>query len=158
MNNNPIIVYLKNHLNVLKKLFIVLILSFSFYSCEKEKIEPGIIVQNIDFGTCIPADLPEQEYIITSDSVYQLLLNNSVCSNYTLPTIDFSQYTLLGKFASGKCRVTFKPQVIKDESNMQYLFTVYVFDKGICKKEGISMNWVLVPKLPIGWSVNFKTE
>lgn len=142
----------------MKTFSIFLILSLTIYSCEKENIEPGIIVQNIDFGTCIPINLPEQEYIITSDSLYQLLLVNSVCQNYSLPTIDFTQYTLLGKFASGKCKVTFKQAVVKDELSLQYIYTVHVFDKGICKKEGLSMNWVLVPKLPIGWSVIFKIK
>jgi len=140
---------------------IFLFLSFLclIYSCKKKNIDPGIIVDNIDFGTCIPQTLPQQEYIVQSNSEYQLLLNSSVCQNYTtLPNIDFSQYTLLGKFASGQCKVTFKRQVTKDEANLKYNFTVYVFDKGLCKRQGQSMNWVIVPKLPVGWTVKYEIK
>jgi hypothetical protein len=41
---------------------------------------------------------------------------------------------------------------------MKYIFTVYVNDKGLCKSQGVSMNWVLVPKLPSGYSVQFEVE
>lgn len=139
-----------------------IILPFLFFicftSCTKDpwiNIDKGIIDQVISFGSCIPPTITQTEYIIETDSMYQKLLSNSVCSSYTLPYIDFTQYTLLGKYASGQCKVEFHRQVTKDDVAKTYNFTVYVFDRGLCKKEAIDMNWVTVPKLPQDYSVVF---
>lgn len=138
------------------KFFISLIFcSLLFFACKKEDVDPGIILQEVDLGYCIPQDVIGQEYVIESDSMYQLLLGYSVCPDYSLPYIDFNAHTLLGKFASGQCKVSFQPQVLKDELSKQYNFVVYVFDRGICKSQGMKMNWVLVPKLPPNWVVKF---
>ncbi len=142
----------------MRNLTIIIFLLTIFYSCKKRNINPGIIEQEINFGTCLPINLPQQEYVIQSNTEYQLLLNNSVCQSANFPNIDFSQYSLLGQYTSGKCKITFKRQVTKDEGNQRYNFTVHIFDRGICKKQGQSMNWVLVPKLPTNWTVNFEIK
>jgi hypothetical protein len=141
----------------MKRILILFLISITIQSCEKD-IDAGIIVEQMHFGTCIPVNLPAEEYTITTDSSYQLLLGNSVCQNFSLPPIDFNQYSLLGKFTRGQCRVTFKPQVVVSATSMQYVFTIYIFEKGSCKKEAQDMNWVLVPKLPPGYSVLFEIK
>ena len=142
----------------------ILLLSYFFAFCCGCKKDPykntdkGIIVQEISFGSCIPPTLPQTEYIINNDTVYQQLLSYSVCTGYALPYIDFNQYTLLGKYATGQCKVAFHRQVLKDDGAKTYNFTIYVYDKGICKKEAIDMNWVTVPKLPQGYTVVFNVK
>lgn len=87
------------------------------------------------------------EYVITNDSLYQnlLTLGTVVCDNYTLPEIDFTTYTLLGKYTVSDGEVKYyKRKVIKDESNMKYIYTIYMKCQNNNKAE-ISMNWVLVP-------------
>jgi len=138
--------------------FIFVLFSSCRKDCPRDSFSKGIIIQEISFGLCIPPNLPQTEYIIDNDTVYQQLLSNSVCSGYTLPAIDFAQYTLLGKFATGQCKVEFHRQVTKDDAAKTYNFTIYVCDRGICKKEAISMNWVIVPKLPQGYTVTFTVK
>ena len=65
---------------------------------------------------------------------------------------------MLGKKASGGCRVGFKREVISDDSNSQYIYKITVCEYGLCKSARISMNWVLVPKLPQGYTVKFEVE
>jgi hypothetical protein len=139
-------------------LFIFVLFSSCRKDCPGDSFSKGIIIQEISFGPCIPPTLPQTEYIIDNDTVYQQLLSNSVCSGYTLPAIDFAQYTLLGKYATGQCKVEFHRQVTKDDAAKTYNFTIYVCDRGICKKAAIGMNWVTVPKLPQGYTVTFTVK
>ncbi|GAB4304700.1 MAG: hypothetical protein Kow0068_26330 [Marinilabiliales bacterium] len=132
-----------------------------FSSCEKEDIFEGIIVKEFDTGRCFPPFGNEpDEYIITNDSLYQnlLTLGTVVCDNYTLPEIDFTTYTLLGKFTVSDGEVKYyKREVVKDESNMRYVYAIYMKCKNN-NKAAISMNWVLVPKLPNNYSVEFTVD
>ena len=138
-------------------LFLIIILQ----SCHKDDIYEGIIVQELDMGRCFPPFGNEpDEYIITNDSLYQALLTieKPICDNYTLPNVDFTTYTLLGKFTySDGSPKYYKREVIKDEGNMIYIYNIYMKCKNN-NKEAISMNWVLVPKLPTGYSVKFNVE
>lgn len=145
----------------MKKIIVLSLFVVVFSSCNKDpfkNIDKGIIVQEISFGTCIPPEFSQPEHIIDDDTTYQQLLSSSPCAGYTLPHIDFNQYTLLGKYATGKCKAEFHRQVIRDDAAKTYNFTVYVFDKGICKSEPIDMNWVIVPKLPQGYNVVFNIK
>ena len=142
------------------KFFKITILSaiLFFSSCEQEDLFEGIIVQEFDFGRCLPPFGNEpDEYVITNDSLYQnlLTLGTVVCDNYTLPEIDFTTYTLLGKYTVSDGEVKYyKREVIKDASNMKYIYTIYMKCQNNSKAE-ISMNWVLVPRLPDNYSVEF---
>lgn len=144
-------------------LFSALIFSLILFlsSCEKEDIIEGIIVKEFDTGRCFPPFGNEpDEFIITNDSLYQDLLNYGVvvCDNYTLPTIDFTTYTLLGKYTvSGGEVKYYKREVVKDEVNMRDIYHIYIKCKNN-NKAAISMNWVLIPKLPGNYSVDFTVE
>ena len=143
----------------LKISIISLILFFS--GCEKDDIFEGIIVKEFDTGRCFPPFGNEpDEYVITNDSLYQELLTieKPVCDDYTLPNIDFSTYTLLGKYTVSDGEVKYyKREVIKDEGNLKYIYNIYMKCKNN-NKAAISMNWVLVPKLPAGYSVEFNVK
>lgn len=147
------------------KLIFLKITIFSFIlffsSCEKDDIFEGIIVKEFDTGRCFPpfGDEPD-EYIITNDSLYQnlLTLGTVVCDNYTLPEIDFATYTLLGKYTVSDGEVKYyKREVIKNEGSLKYTYKIYMKCKNNNKAE-VSMNWVLVPKLPTGYSVEFTVD
>ena len=132
--------------------------------CKKSRKDEisGIIVSEFDFGECYDGDAPLDEYIITDDSSYQLLnpvifYNRNDCKNATLPPIDFSMHSLLGKFVDGSCPV-FKSQVIDDDINKQYLFSIEVIECWPCKKLYEKMIWVLVPILSQGYTVKFEVK
>ncbi len=137
--------------------------------CEKPPIciggkdeNGGIIVSEFDFGDCFNQySVPANEWVITNDSLYQLLKTalekypKDGCDTTHLPPIDFSKYTLLGKRTEGGCRLYNKRKVIDDKVNKQYIYEIKVKQCGICKRLVTNMNWVLVPKLPPGYSVKF---
>ena len=136
-------------------------LTVIFQSCQKENIYEGIIVSEFDFGRCFPPfGEAGDEYVITNDSLYRNLLKFgvTVCENYTLPDIDFSTYTLLGKYtvSDGEPKY-YKREVIKDENRKKYIYSIFIKCKNNYKA-ALSMNWVLVPKLPEGYSVEFSVE
>jgi len=111
--------------------------------------------------SCIVAQ--NNEYIINSEQEYRGLLNHKAsvpeCADFQLPPIDFSQYTLLGKYAyGGGCSVDFEKRVYKDEPNKRIIFSIRVIEKGPCDKLVKRMNWVLVQKIPPEYSVVFKVE
>ncbi len=80
------------------------------------------------------------------------------CINFKPESVDFSKYTLLGNYAQGGCDAAFTRSVIPDDNNKRYNYTVKVRQAGLCKKLVYSMNWVLVPKLPPGYSVDFRIK
>ena len=142
----------------MRKIFLLFVTLFLLllFGCRKPPSDQGLIVTEMDFGTCIiPSMLPREEYVIDDSSSYRQLQVENKCSSYTFPFIDFSQHTLLGKFASGKCKVKFYREVLKNDQSKTYNYTVYIRDKGWCKAEAQNMNWVLVPKLPQGYTVVF---
>ncbi|MBD2699086.1 hypothetical protein IC229_00440 [Spirosoma sp. BT702] len=80
---------------------------------------------------------------------------NFSCLNYQLEPVNFSKYSLLGNYAAGGCDVAFTRTVERDDMAKKYIYTVKVREAGACKKLEYSMNWVLVPKLPMGYTVEF---
>ena len=80
------------------------------------------------------------------------------CLNFQPEPIDFSAYTLLGNYASGGCNVAFTRTVELDEQAKKYWYTIKVREAGACKRLEYSMNWVLVPKLPPGYTVEFQIK
>lgn len=101
------------------------------------------------------------EFVIDNDSVYKSwidtsdLFYNPQCSSEVVTPIDFNTYTLLGKYTEGGCDVQFIREVQKNDDEKMYIYTIGVNECGICKKLQMSWNWVLVPKLPQGYTVKF---
>ena len=111
--------------------------------------------------SCIVAQ--NNEYIINSEQEYRGLLNHKAsvpeCANFQLPPINFSQYTLLGKYAYGSgCSVNFEKRVYRDEANKKIIFFIKVNEEGPCEMLVEKMDWVLVQKIPPEYSVVFKVE
>lgn len=124
----------------------------------------GIIEQDLIFGTCY-TDIGalEQEYIIQDEAAYQALgilpVNSPDCvGNTTLPEIDFNIHTLLGLYAEGTCDTAFDRYVTRDDAAMKYVYTIGVRTCGNCESLFFAMNWVLVPKLPEDYTVEFVVE
>lgn len=113
-------------------------------------------IQLIDMNeklTCIDLDLRDSQFIINADAEYQVLLDHKSpspeCENFELPSIDFSQYTLLGKYAQGGgCSIDFVRKAYKGDSNKKLIYSIRVVGKGDCLLLVTSMNWALVPKVP----------
>ncbi len=121
----------------------------------------GVIEQDINFGSCFSdVGALESQYIINDEATYQSLgilpINSPDCEGSSLPEIDFNTYTLLGLYADGACDVSFDRIVEKDEAAMKYIYTISVTSCGNCESLRFGMNWVLVPKLPENYTVDFE--
>ena len=129
--------------------------------CEKELIcgeskNKGIITKSVDFVDPCMSWIVDQDFIIRSQEELDSLYREFECDSKEDAGIDFSESTLLGMYTSGGgCNIQFIREVERDEENKRYVFTVKIRECGICAMLGISMNWVLVPRLPETWTVEF---
>ena len=106
--------------------------------------------------------LPDQdEFVITTQEEYDELIalyeELIPCDKgYYAPDIDFEQYSLLGRYASGGgCTIDFVKTIYKDETNKQIIYKLVVDEQGLCEMAAVSMNWILVPTIPEGYEVVF---
>ncbi len=135
-----------------------------FISCSKspecwgDNKNKGIINSSIRID-CSPTTT-QQNYVITSDSVYQQTFSNTITgqANCQLPSIDFSKETLLGVSATGQCKIKVIREVESIDKENKYHYKVKVRSCGLCKKMAYIDNWVTVPKLPNGWTVTFEVD
>ena len=141
----------------MKKAFLILLLSPIFFVCKKDECknhDKGIISEVITPG-CI-LQLPKTGVVIHNDSIYSSLFDPKDSTTCNLPNIDFKQNTLLGMFASASgSNASFQFQVLRDDPNKKYVYTIFSCDKGMDKILAISNNLVVVPKLPDGYQVDF---
>ena len=79
-----------------------------------------------------------------------------------LENIDFDRFSLLGmNINSGYCRrpLELRHQVFKDDFNQKYLLSItYKEPRGVCRAISSYDLWILVPKLPAGYTVDFSAE
>ncbi len=145
------------------KLILIFLISFLFlFSCEKEVKNLGLIIQEHDFGDCFhsrPRGDFEKDFVIEYDSSYQAIelsiynAKSQCLDNPQRVPVDFSKYSLLGKYVC--CDLVKSREVIDDKDNLQYIYKIKK-KKSIYHSKGYTnMNWVLVPKLPEGYTVKF---
>ncbi len=73
--------------------------------------------------------------------------SNRNCDTATAPSIDFGNYVLIGKYASGGgCNIDFKKRIYRDITNQEIIYQIDVKTSGWCDMLGYSNNWVLIPK------------
>lgn len=127
--------------------------------CNQEDSFTGIVVQQL----IIPGGLPNENiarvgnsngFFINSDSLYKLVFFQTT----NLPFIDFTKHDILGQYGSGACNISFHKEVMSDSTTNRYHYTLsvyecYTYHQKLC----ISFNWVIVPKLPQGWTVTFES-
>jgi len=147
------------------KPFVFIFLIAFFISCEKDCNLPvqiigiGEIIGNARVSQpLITWEMRNKEHIIRTDQENVYDLKVSFDEGKTYDSIDFNKYTLLGKYADGSCNVTFDRNVLKISSENKYLFRIKIYQCGTCKRHWESMNWVLVPKIQVGYSVEFLVE
>lgn len=147
----------------MKYLILSLVIALTI-SCKKDRncelpkqiIGTGEIVSNaLVSQPLITWDMKNQEHIIKADSQNVFNLKVSFDNGNTYDTIDFNQYTLLGKYTRENCKATFERDVRKNDAQKEYFYKIKVHQCGTCETNWESMNWVLVPKIPEDYSVSF---
>jgi hypothetical protein len=91
------------------------------------------------------------EVVINHDSTYKRLFGNDCPSD-----IDFTSETLLGIETTGGCETRLVREVLSRPESSSYLYKLIISECGLCKKLSHVQSWVVVPKLPEGWTVQFE--
>jgi hypothetical protein len=130
--------------------------------CIQQRNEIEFSDFNQELECIYPLDAPE-ELIITSQEEYEKLLDyiseNPSCQGFVLPYIDFSENTLLGKRAYGSgCSITFERHVYEDIENKKITYSVTVIEEGCCEMIHMSLNWIIIPKIPSDYTVVFEVD
>jgi len=121
-------------------------------TCESVIENSGIIESSVNFQCDTP--FYNGNFVIDSEEDLDSVMNlDNVC---TRPEVDFTQYTMLGKYAWTEDKGSYFRNVEMDTVNLTYDYTITVKTCGDCNCLSQNMNWVLVPKLPEGWTVDFK--
>jgi hypothetical protein len=150
----------------MRKISIFFATAILFFGCDDRYIRcgedsnRGIIVKDVSFGNSCLSYLVDQYFVIDNQSeLDSLYLCDGCAESDPYPSIDFSEYTLLGVYASGGgCDIQFIRRVEERPDAGKYTYTIEVRECGMCDMLRYSMNWVLVPKLPDGWMVEFSIE
>ncbi len=107
-------------------------------------------------GSCFgePSGDINDEYIFQDSAHYFAFMDSMYldesgvnCDTASIPSIDFENYILLGKYATGDgCSVNFKKRIYRDSINQQIIYQIDVISSGWCDMLAYSNNWVLVPR------------
>lgn len=101
----------------------------------------------------IPAT--SDDIIVSSDSlnIYGLMVTDRLLPS-AYYEIDFSKFSVLGKkVSSGGCAVRYLRHVAKDVNAKKYIFIITILKCGYCKEYHQHMNWVLIPKMEDGYTL-----
>jgi len=96
--------------------------------------------------------------IITSQGQYDSLISSrdSVCH----PFIDFAQFTLLGQrvTAMGCDLPDYQVTVLRDDLSKRIIFNLLIVEHGNCQAGILGCVWILIPKLPESYTVDFEKD
>ena len=146
---------------------LILLLTGILWSCErqcilpKEEIGTGEIIPNAKVSTVDNhlKKIQQQEAgkCIQSDSQNIDSLRVSFDGGKNYEAIDFSKYTVLENFVkTGGCSAVYERNVSKDIIHKKIVYTITIHRCGICKILLMSWNWVLVPKIPEDYTIEYK--
>ena len=140
----------------------------------EQTVGTGLIIQNVKYRHTIfdtiytPTQtvlfsVKDPDYrgdkIITSESQNIHGLELSFDDGATYQPIDFTKYTILGKYADkGACMAVFNRNVTKNAEQQKYVYKITVIHCGGCEKPNSSTNWVVIPKLEDDFLVEFIVE
>ena len=103
-------------------------------------------------------------FVIRTEAEFQVEIRKDARPDYctkNLEKIDFEKNSLLGiNINSGYCRIPagLEYKVVKEENNRKYIFKIsYIDPQGsVCRALSSYNLWVLVPKIPDGFEVEFE--
>lgn len=120
------------------------------------KVDYQNIVIKCSSGEC-------KKCIINNEQDYQALLKyrspHPDCTDYTLPSIDFTKYTLIGQAITvGGCkRPDIEKELIRIPSDKKYILKTFVEQHGTCKRLFHNSIWIIIPKIESDYTVEYNT-
>ena len=138
-------------LNSLVLAFVCLVIS-----CAKSNDIAITDLQPLEMPDCFN---PKQFEVVIDDVPTYNSLIEITCQGQQLPYIKFGQQTLLGNQTSvAGCTAFYTRTLTADSEAKLYIYHITVNAEGSCEKILSHKNWVLVPKLPEGYTVKFEVE
>ena len=116
----------------------------------------------VELGCVILGSAISGEHVIRNNAEYQELIQERSphpnCGFYELPSIDFSEYTLIGYVSSiGGCKTPEISHEIKRINN-DYRVNIDIIQYGRCKRGNPIKLWCLVPKIDENATVEFAVD
>jgi len=152
--------------SVFISLFVLLIVGIS--SCHKapkcwgkEYTNTGIIVSDtVVCNNCTMIAEDDKHFVINNQSAMNRLIyyNYGHQTNCEFNTIDFSKYTLFGVNTYTTCNFKIVKDVSVDDATKKYTYLIEINECGNCSEQTYQQNWVLIPKIKTGYSVDFVIE
>ena len=120
--------------------------------------------RQIDLKSCIQTFF-DKEFIIRDREIFLKTIRNDASRDeclQNLENIDFDKFTLLGiELNTGYCDMPLGLELnaVKDEAKKQYILNIsYLAPQGTCRALSQYDLWILVPKLPENYTVNFNVK
>jgi hypothetical protein len=138
---------------------IILALALLFYGCKNCPVLPNntLPFKEINLDICYFKQLAQNEYVFENEAEFSIINKLGSCKE-PLPNVDFTKKTLIGKIIKGQCKLEIKKSFQIDDLNQTYTYFLSVCEKGNCKSQVISTNWIIVDKLKAGYQLKFKVE
>ena len=149
--------------------FVVFLFGCTVPQEEISKVEFIDISKDSVLRNCF-VPLESGEWVINSKEEYEAILQHynkgyiigkngtSIsCKDIARPVINFSEKTLIGKSVGvSGCGASFDKNVYKDTKNKKIIYEIKARGSGFCMGWFESYNWILIPKIPEDYKVEFK--
>ena len=145
---------------------LVLLIPAFFTQCNREcrnlaSTESGSIVKAYDFGDCFLYTSLDSQVVIDDAGKWIAFKQKYLkfCDTLKLENIDFTQHMLVGyKLKTYGCNVAFHRKLTIDDSTKTYTYAIEQQLCRGCNTELTSPNWVIMPKLPAGYTIVFTNK
>ncbi len=137
-------------------------------SCEKsakcwgktEQNEGEIIADTTLCTNCTILTNENEGYVVNSERdlwyiYYKNFGNQGVCETRDF---DFNNYSLLGMTTLATCKYKIKREVTIDDDAKVYYYDIFLKECGNCEEQHYLTNWVMIPKLKVGYKVIFRSS
>lgn len=147
-------------------LSIALLISAFFTQCNREcrnlaNTESGGIIKAYDFGDCFLYTSLDSQVVIDDAGKWTAFKQKYLkfCDTLKLENIDFTRHMLVSyKLKTYACNVAFHRKLIIDDSTKTYTYSIEQQLCRGCNSELTSPNWVIMPKLPAGYTIVFTNK
>jgi hypothetical protein len=148
------------------KYCLLLVIAGFLANCNREcrnlsNTESGGIVKPYEFGGCFLYTSLDSQVVVDDTGKWTAFKQKYLkyCDTQNLENIDFSKHMLVGyKLKVYACNVAFHRKLIVDDSAKTYTYFIEIEVCKGCNTELASPNWVIMPKLPAGYSLQFKNS
>ena len=152
-------------MHAIKYCFLLVIAGF-LANCNREcrnlsDTESGGILKAYDFGGCFLYTGIDSQNVIDDAGKWTAFKQKYLkyCDTLKLENIDFSKHMLVGyKLKVYACNVAFHRKLIVDDNAKTYTYSIEMEICKGCNTELASPNWVIMPKLPAGYSLRFQSS